>query len=74
MFASRTEAAMTTFNNAYPDRERPDQGLDRRYGKIEIPAVAAALRYPPATNNCVRAPAASGERRRDEQACVAPRG
>jgi hypothetical protein len=64
---------MTTFNNANPDRERPDQGLDRRYGRIGIPAVAAALRYPPETNNCVRAPA-GGEQRRDEQRRVAPRG
>jgi hypothetical protein len=59
---------MTTLNSANPDRECSDQGLDRRYGKIGIPAVVAALRYRPDTKN---RPSHSA---RDEQGRVPVRG
>ena len=51
MFRHPMEAAVTTPNSAKSNRERPEQGLDRRYGEIGIPAVAAALRYRPETKN-----------------------
>ena len=54
MLASSTEVAMTTLNSANPDRDRAEQSLDRRYGKIGISAVAAALRYRPETKNHAR--------------------
>ena len=68
MFHPQTETAMTTLNSSNPDRDHPEQGLDHRYGKIGIPAVAAALRYRPETRNHVRA--AVG----DEHGRVALRG
>ena len=36
---------MTSYTNTHSDQERQESSLDRRYGKIGIPAVAAALRY-----------------------------
>ena len=61
---------MTTLNSANPDRDHAEQSLDRRYGKIGISAVAAALRYRPDTNNHGRARVAAS----DEQGRVALRG
>jgi len=46
-----------------PARERPD--LDRRYGKIGISALAAALHYCSAAKNPASAPAQSKEERED---------
>jgi hypothetical protein len=54
MFGRQRETSMTIRNNSNPDRDRPDQGLDLRYGKIGIAAVAAALHYRPETKNHVR--------------------
>ena len=68
MFDSQTETAMTTLISSNPDRDPPEQGLDHRYGKIGIPAVAAALRYRPETKN--HASGAAG----DEHGRVALRG
>ena len=59
---------MTTLNSAKLDRERPDQGLDRRYGKIGIPAVSAALRYGPETKS------RASNTARDEQGRASPQG
>ena len=70
MLASSTEAAMTTLNSAEPDRDRAEQSLDRRYGKIGISAVAAALRYRPETKNHGGARAAAS----DEHGRVTLRG
>jgi len=42
---------MTPQNSTNSDRELPEPGLDRRYGKIGIAAVVAALRYRPETKN-----------------------
>jgi hypothetical protein len=42
---------MTTLDSTKSDPEQPEQGLDRRYGEIGIPAVVAALRYRPETKN-----------------------
>ena len=39
------EVVMTTLNSARSDGERPEVSLAGRYGKIGIPALAAALRY-----------------------------
>ncbi len=45
-------------NRASPDQRRERAGLDARYGKIGISAVAAALRYQSETKKPVSAPAA----------------
>ena len=61
---------MTTLNGANPDRDRAEQSLDRRYGKIGISAVAAALRYRSETQNHGHLRAAA----RDEQGHITLRG
>ena len=47
---------MTTQNAADTIVERDDADLDRRYGKIGIPAVAAALAYQSDAKNPAYAP------------------
>jgi hypothetical protein len=47
---------MTMKNAADSNRQRDDSNLDRRYGKIGIPAVAAALRYQSDAKNPKYAP------------------
>jgi len=46
-------------NNKKPPQERPD--LDRRYGRIGISAVAAALHFPCDSKNPAYAPVACRE-------------
>ena len=48
---------MRTKNAADPIPQRDDSNLDRRYGKIGIPAVAAALAYQSDAKNPAYAPA-----------------
>lgn len=50
---------MTSQNNAQSNRELQESSLDRRYGKIGIPAVAAALRYQGPIKNPVPTPSAT---------------
>jgi hypothetical protein len=47
---------MTMKNTADSNRQRDDSNLDHRYGKIGIPAVAAALRYQSDAKNPAYAP------------------
>ncbi len=48
----------TAFDRRQPDEERRREqtNLDHRYGRIGIPAVAAALRYADASKNLAYAP------------------
>jgi len=47
---------MKSTNAAQPDDEREAASLDRRYGKIGISAVAAAVRYQSDAKNPAYAP------------------
>ena len=47
---------MTMKNTADSNRQRDDSNLDHRYGKIGIPAVAAALHYQSDAKNPAYAP------------------
>ncbi len=60
-----------TSNNAIQSPQQKDQDLDARYGKIGIPAVAAALAYQSDAKNPAYAPVVAREdKRRVEMAAA----
>lgn len=54
-----------------PEKGRPQAELDRRYGRIGISAVAAALRYQSDSKNPAYAPTHPGEDKRAFEAAAA---
>jgi hypothetical protein len=55
------ERLMTTRTEVQLEREKKAQSLECRYGKIGIPAVAAALPYQSDAKNLAYAPAVPGD-------------
>jgi hypothetical protein len=65
------EYVMKSQSTAASKPQRGDEGLDGRYGKIGISAVAAALQYPTDAKNQAYAPAIPREDYRYAEASVA---
>jgi hypothetical protein len=61
---SQSAAAPKAEREGAPTTQPKSENLDRRYGKIGIPAVAAALRYQSDAKNPAYAPAVPREDKR----------
>ncbi len=62
---------MKSQSSPAPKPQRGDEGLDGRYGKIGISAVAAALQYPTDAKNQAYAPVVPREDYRYAETAVA---